>query len=272
MVAVSTTEGDSRSIILSTLGTASGTPAGFDFDYSATENLETDSYNFALRDSITGDLNFLTATAVDDGEFKLSGDGIAVTTTTDLVSSTTEELTLLGETAEAIDLSDLANPSGDFTLQLDATLFREAAFDNQVGFYLANRAGSILDPLTGQEVATLEGDRSTYLDAVVNNTLFTGQIANNNSGGLDTSEATISGNIDFNDAVLLPFLVRNGTLSDVASNFNNLYVALASLNADNGTDHIRLLGGNTFGFEDLRNAGDSDFDDVVVVVNDLNIV
>ena len=272
LVAVSTTEGESRSIILSTLGTASGTPAGFDFDYSSTENLEADSYNFALRDSITGDLNFLTATAVDDGEFELNGDGIAVTTTTDLLSSTTEELTLLGETAEAIDLSDLANPSGDFTLQLDATLFREAAFDNQVGFYLANRAGSVLDPLTGEEVATLEGDRSTYLDAVVNNTLFSGQIANNNSGGLDTSEATISGNIDFNDAVLLPFLVRNGTLSDVASNFNNLYVAPASLNADNGTDHIRLLGGNTFGFEDQRNAGDSDFDDVVVVINNLNIV
>ena len=152
------------------------------------------------------------------------------------------------------------------------TPFRKTAFNNQVGFYLANRAGRILDPLTGEEVATLEGDRSTYLNAVVNNTLFTGQIVNNNSGGLETSEATISSNIDFDDAVLLPFLVRNGTLSDVASNFNNLYVAPASLNADNGTDHIRLLGGNTFGFEGLRNAGDSDFDDVVVVINDLNIV
>ena len=54
LVAVSTTEGDSRSIILSTLGTASGTPAGFDFDYSATENLETDSYNLPCATASQG--------------------------------------------------------------------------------------------------------------------------------------------------------------------------------------------------------------------------
>ena len=60
--------------------------------------------------------------------------------------------------------------------------------------------------------------------------------------------------------------------TSTTSTLHDVVVVINSLNADNGTDHIRLLGGNTFGFEDLRNAGDSDFDDVVVVVNDLNIV
>jgi hypothetical protein len=29
-------------------------------------------------------------------------------------------------------------------------------------------------------------------------------------------------------------------------------------------DHIRLLGNNTFGFEDLAGGGDNDFNDVII--------
>ena len=32
-------------------------------------------------------------------------------------------------------------------------------------------------------------------------------------------------------------------------------------------DHIRLLGNNTWGFEDLAGAGDGDFNDVIVKMN-----
>jgi hypothetical protein len=31
-----------------------------------------------------------------------------------------------------------------------------------------------------------------------------------------------------------------------------------------GMDHVKLLGDNTFGFEDTSGGGDQDFDDVVV--------
>ncbi|WP_267901204.1 DUF4114 domain-containing protein [Dulcicalothrix desertica] len=32
-------------------------------------------------------------------------------------------------------------------------------------------------------------------------------------------------------------------------------------------DHIRLLGNNTFGFEDLANGGDKDYNDIIVKAN-----
>ncbi|NEU82388.1 DUF4114 domain-containing protein [Nostoc sp. UIC10630] len=33
------------------------------------------------------------------------------------------------------------------------------------------------------------------------------------------------------------------------------------------TDHIRLLGNNTFGFEDLPNGGDKDYNDMILQLN-----
>jgi hypothetical protein len=46
-------------------------------------------------------------------------------------------------------------------------------------------------------------------------------------------------------------------------NFDNVYT-LYSLGNSDKTDHIRLLGDNTFGFEDLAGGGDKDFNDVIV--------
>ncbi|HEY9599504.1 MAG TPA: DUF4114 domain-containing protein [Cyanophyceae cyanobacterium] len=40
------------------------------------------------------------------------------------------------------------------------------------------------------------------------------------------------------------------------------YFAYLGANPD-GVDHIRLLGDNTFGFEDLYGGGDQDFNDMV---------
>ncbi|WP_366828870.1 DUF4114 domain-containing protein [Nostoc sp. NMS2] len=51
------------------------------------------------------------------------------------------------------------------------------------------------------------------------------------------------------------------------SNVNkNVYFAFLGANSDR-LDHIRLLGNNTFGFEDLANGGDKDYNDVIVQVN-----
>jgi hypothetical protein len=44
------------------------------------------------------------------------------------------------------------------------------------------------------------------------------------------------------------------------------YFAYIGANADK-VDHIRLLGNNVFGFEDLAGGGDKDYNDVVLKVN-----
>jgi hypothetical protein len=45
-----------------------------------------------------------------------------------------------------------------------------------------------------------------------------------------------------------------------------VYFPYLGANSDK-TDHIRLLGDNVFGFEDLPNGGDKDYNDVIVKVN-----
>jgi hypothetical protein len=267
-------DGSATFSILSTLGNAAGTPQGFAFDFSATRTFNSTDYNFALRDSINGQLSFLTAVANGTG-FELTGNGVRVTASTTAQPGITEELNLLGNTAEAISLDDLVNPGtgNPFTIQIDATLHREAAFNNQVGFYLANRQGDILDPLTGQVVAALNSDRATYLNGVINHAVFSGNVGNNATGAMADSTVAVSGAIDFSNAVLLPFIVIDNTLTGVnRATFEDLYVATLGLNADNGTDHVRLLGDNVFGFEDLANGGDNDFDDIIVKVNSINVV
>jgi phage gp37-like protein len=52
-------------------------------------------------------------------------------------------------------------------------------------------------------------------------------------------------------------------------NVNNdpaVYLPFLGANTDK-VDHIRLLGNNIFGFEDLVSGGDKDFNDVIARVN-----
>ncbi|MBP5974433.1 DUF4114 domain-containing protein [Brasilonema sp. CT11] len=53
------------------------------------------------------------------------------------------------------------------------------------------------------------------------------------------------------------------------SNSNNdpqVYFSFLGANSDK-TDHVSLLGDNVFGFEDLVNGGDKDYNDVTVRIN-----
>jgi hypothetical protein len=70
--------------------------------------------------------------------------------------------------------------------------------------------------------------------------------------------------------VFAPFMIVDGRPDAILdSNVNNdskVYFAFLGANSDK-LDHIRLLGNNTFGFEDLANGGDKDYNDVIVQVN-----
>jgi hypothetical protein len=74
--------------------------------------------------------------------------------------------------------------------------------------------------------------------------------------------------------LLVPFLIADGTREQfLAENPNNqpgvgvlAYFPFLGANPD-GVDHVRLLGDNVFGFEDLLGGGDADFNDVVLQVN-----
>lgn len=71
-------------------------------------------------------------------------------------------------------------------------------------------------------------------------------------------------------SIFAPFIIVDGRPDAVLDNNPNnnpaVYFSFLGANSDK-VDHIRLLGNNTFGFEDLANGGDKDFNDVIVRVN-----
>ncbi|MEH1867989.1 MAG: DUF4114 domain-containing protein, partial [Nostoc sp.] len=85
-----------------------------------------------------------------------------------------------------------------------------------------------------------------------------------------TNQVTITSNGQFSsDSIFAPFIIANGDPNTYISQVNPVYFSFLGANptSDKQVDHIRLLGNNTFGFEDLPNGGDQDFNDIIVRVN-----
>jgi hypothetical protein len=65
--------------------------------------------------------------------------------------------------------------------------------------------------------------------------------------------------------IYAPIIVADGTLAEAfgGQKLDRTFTAFLGANTDR-TEHIRLLGDNTFGFEDLVGGGDRDFNDVII--------
>ena len=278
--------GDGRTqSILTTPGSASGLP--FFGRESILDDLQSvpirvspengNMMRFQLRDLANGTITPLTISGVTGNNFTLTGGNFKIIAdslgSADSIEILTKKIEITGEQLEAINLSNLntSTVTGDrITVKVDTTLYREAAFDNLVGFYLADKTtGAVVDRLTGDSIAGL-GDRNAYLSAVRNNAVLTGSVTNNQIMDF-SSTFQVNSSLDLSDYVLLPFLVANGNMNSVASDFSNLYVASMGTNFDR-SNHVQLLGNNIFGFEDLARGGDKDFDDIIVKVRGLSVV
>ncbi|MCS6814866.1 MAG: alkaline phosphatase D family protein, partial [Cyanobacteria bacterium] len=151
--------------------------------------------------------------------------------------------------AELIDLRGLTgNQAASFTVN------SEALFNNTVGLYTIDSADGAIGTLRPGDAGYAQAAIQRRVNAFARDTNTTGNLA----GG----------------TILAPFLIANGTVDQfLAQNAANAagtapvaYFAFIAANPDK-VDHIRLLGDNTFGFEDLPNGGDQDFNDIVLRVN-----
>lgn len=169
-------------------------------------------------------------------------------------------VTMNGESIEGIDLVNLnfdVNSDGiadnltGRTANVEMTLYREAAYDSLIGFYVA-------DAFTGAVNGVLPtADRVAYAQAAFNSAVATFNAPLNQS----TVDITLQ-NIPFGN-LILPFIVSNSSTPN--ADFGNMYLPFLSLNQD-GADHIRMLGSGVFGFEDLPGGGDQDFDDIIAQI------
>jgi 6-phosphogluconolactonase (cycloisomerase 2 family) len=159
---------------------------------------------------------------------------------------------------EVIDLRGVTQ-----LVKADFIVNREASFDNFVGFYpVADENGGI--DINGDGTADILVGQAGYTQAAVSRRV----------SGIDLSvsnqrTATYTG-IFQPGAIFAPFVIVNGNPDKVIdANINNdpaVYFPFLGANPDK-VDHIHLLGNNTFGFEDLFNGGDRDYNDVIVRVN-----
>ena len=60
-----------------------------------------------------------------------------------------------------------------------------------------------------------------------------------------------------------PFIIANGDADSLEGDFSQVYFSFTQANSDK-VEHVRSLGNNTLGFEDMLNGGDNDFNDVII--------
>jgi hypothetical protein len=159
---------------------------------------------------------------------------------------------------EVIDLRNITQE-----VRVNFIVNREAAFSNFVGFYeIVDENGGI--DINGDGRADILPEQGNYIQAAVNNRITGIDLSVANQGTANFSANLRPG------VILAPFMIVNNNPSLILDNSQNnnpqVYFPFLGVNAD-GVDHIRLLGNNTFGFEDLVNGGDFDYNDMIVRVN-----
>lgn len=195
-------------------------------------------------------VTFSSTTALDFKESSNSEFSIAFSGLNIKVKASNESMVLGNglQDAREGEVLDLRGTTGK--VKADFTVNREASFNDFVGFYK-------VDDETGR-IGSIKTTDAGYANAAIN-ARVTGidlQIANQGTGSFADKQFT-------GGSIFAPFLIVNGNVDQALNGQAQVYFAYLGANSDK-VDHVRLLGNNTFGFEDLAGGGDFDYNDVIV--------
>ncbi|MBD2194135.1 MULTISPECIES: DUF4114 domain-containing protein [Calothrix] len=175
------------------------------------------------------------------------------------IKSTNDPL-LLGTNLQGTRQGEVIDLQGiNQDVKVDFVVNREAAFSNFVGLYkVADENGGI--DIDGNGTIDFRPGDSGYAQAAVKNRVAGIDLRVDNQGTATFTDKLLTGG-----SIFAPFILTNGRTVDQVLNgqVDQIYFAYLGANSDK-VDHIRLLGNNTFGFEDLPGGGDNDFNDVIV--------
>ncbi|MGA1285137.1 MAG: FG-GAP-like repeat-containing protein, partial [Prochlorothrix sp.] len=191
----------------------------------------------------------LTITSLGNGKFSLSWlDNLTLT-----LESTDDDLPFGSglQGRNQLGILDLTGLEED--IRVEVTVYREAAFDNLVGFY-------VIDDITGTVAGASVGS-SDYVAKALANRITSLDLLKVGNGASETFNGVLG-----KGQYLAPFIIVNGTLDEALAGNADVYFPFLGSNSDGGTDHVRLLGNNVFGFEDLAGGGDNDFQDLIVQI------
>ena len=191
--------------------------------------------------------------------------------------------------ADGEELVDLFELEGTFIGQV-TTNISEAAFANLIGFIAAGNEDGGID-VNGDGDFDDEGDflvadfdDDAYLTAALANVAGVDTdgdgVAEDGLVGIDAGSGTDASFIFEGGSFFVPFIVANGAgmgLADLQAVIDEPddgapvdgdVIAFGAVGSNpDGADHVRLLGDNIFGFEDLINTGDADFNDAIIGLN-----
>ena len=179
------------------------------------------------------------------------------------IQATDEELPLGAsvqgqQQGELIDLRNVTQP-----VKAEFKVNREARYNNYVGFYQVVDENGGIDTNADGKPDILVGQPG-YLETAIR-----GRVAGIDLTVKNQRTATYAGTFE-PGSIFAPFIIIYNTpdifLDEDTKGDPAVYFPFLGANSDQ-TDHIRLLGNNTFGFEDLAYGGDRDFNDVIVRVN-----
>ncbi|MBW4600419.1 MAG: DUF4114 domain-containing protein [Calothrix sp. FI2-JRJ7] len=144
-------------------------------------------------------------------------------------------------------------------IKAEFKLHREAAYDNLIGFYRVNDENGGIDTNNDGNIDLRPGD-ALYAQAAVK-----GRVSGMDLTVQNQTTASFSGIFEAG-AIFAPFIIANGTADALldSDTENDPQVYFSFLGANTGkASHVRLLGSNTFGFEDQEMGGDKDYNDVI---------
>jgi Putative Ig domain/Cadherin-like/Domain of unknown function (DUF4114)/WD40-like Beta Propeller Repeat len=157
-----------------------------------------------------------------------------------------------------IDLTNYA----DRALKVDLNTKSDALFNNNIGFYAVEDAAGTIKLADGSSIGV--GD-SRYAAEAVKKAIANAVLSANKTD-------TKTGQNITGGSLYAPVAISQGSLNDFVNinptnggGGNNIHAYFNYLGANpDKVDHFRLLGANTFGFEDIYGGGDRDFNDVVI--------
>jgi Calx-beta domain/Domain of unknown function (DUF4114) len=153
---------------------------------------------------------------------------------------------------QIIDLRDHSNAR-----MIDLKAIGDASYSNYIAFYqVEDEQGTLANGLKPSD----SGYAAAAIQAAVLATIFSSQV---------DKDLTLPGG-----KILAPVVVTNGTFNDlIAKNPQNkadgnihAYFNYIAANTDK-LDHIRSLGDNKFGVEDMYGGGDRDYNDLIFTMN-----
>jgi hypothetical protein len=163
-----------------------------------------------------------------------------------------------------IDLTDEAG-----TINFAVDIFRQAAFNNIVGVYN-------IDALTGENLTpgADDFDSEAYINAALDNLTGTTLINSGDGQAFTDEPISLAGGSRYGIFVITDIDLEDDddddegddteqALDDARNGDLEIYFPFLGANSDE-VSHIKLLGDNTFGIEDLDGGGDQDFNDIVL--------